>query len=53
MRRITTFTVAAALVLIGIGTWSMTTEHTRVRSAVMNPLGMITSATEFAYPRIC
>jgi hypothetical protein len=45
MRGITTFTVAAALVLIGIGTWSITTQHAHVRSAVMDPLGMITSET--------
>ena len=42
---IAVFTVAAALVLIGIGTWSIGTEEARVRSAVIDPLGMITSAT--------
>jgi hypothetical protein len=53
MRAITMFTVAAALFLIGIGTWSITTEQARVRSAVMEPLGMTMSATECAYPGIC
>jgi len=45
MRGITIFIVAAALVLIGIGTRSITTEQARVRSAVVDPLGMATSAT--------
>jgi len=44
MRRITLFTVAAALILIGIGTWNVTTNHARAASTGVDPLGMMTSA---------
>jgi hypothetical protein len=44
MRRITLFTVAAALIVVGIGTWSVIENHARAATTGVDPLGMMTSA---------